>query len=161
MTLVAPPPILDCARVIAYAHIDASIPFTAKLLLYVGGNRLGRVQALAICENLGHGTGLLMLHCDEHWNSLGASGAETVDAAIATAERNYPGLKEHWVWLNTTVEVALAYYDANFGGRCAFCGKRAFEISGLVESESSSICRGCVEKFFHEFNSADSESPAV
>ena len=161
MTLVAPPPVLDCARVIAYAHIDPSIPYLAKSLLYVGGNLLGRVPALAICENLGTDLGPLLFHCDEEWNVLGISGAETIEATALAAERNYPGLTNHWVWLNTTVEAALAYYDTNFGGRCSFCGKRAYEVSGLVESDSSCICRGCVEKFFHGFNSPETEPSAV
>jgi hypothetical protein len=161
MTLVAPPPVLDCARVIAYAHIGPSIPCLAKSLLYVGGNLLGRVPALAICENLGTDLGPLLFHCDGQWNVLGSSGAETIEAAVLAAERNYPGLQKHWVWPNTTVETALAYYDATFSGRCSFCGKRAYEVSGLVESENSCICRSCVEKFFHGFSSSETEPPAA
>lgn len=161
MTLAAPPPVLSCARVIAYVHIDTSIPYLAKTQLYVGGNLLGRVQALAICENLGPDLGPLLFHCDDQWNVLGASGAETVEGTILAVERNYPGLKDHWVWLSTTVEAALAYFDANFGGRCSFCGKRAYEVAGLVESKSSCICRGCVEEFFHGFTSSDAETPVV
>jgi hypothetical protein len=128
----------------------------AKTQLYVGDNLLGRVPALAICKNLGEDLGPLLFHCDEQWNVLGTSGAETIEATVLSAERNYPGLQKHWVWLNTTVEAALAYYDATFGGRCSFCGKRAYEVSGVVESKSACICRGCVETFFHEFT-----SPAV
>jgi hypothetical protein len=30
-------------------------------------------------------------------------------------------------------------------------------VSGLVESKDSCICRGCVEQFFHEFNSPEAE----
>ena len=161
MAFEAPPPVLDSARVIAYAPIDPSIPYLAKSALYVGGNRLGRVAALAICDNLGSDMGLLVFHCDEQWNVLGTSGAESVEAAIIAAERDYPGLKAHWVQVNTTVETALAYYDATFGGRCSFCGKRAFEISGLVQSDNACICRSCVEEFFNDFNSSDSEAPAV
>jgi len=129
-------------------HVDASIPYLARSSLYVDGELLGRVPALAICKNLGTDIGPLLFHCDEQWNVLGTSGAETVETTVEAAERNYPGLRAHWVWVNTSPEAALAYYDANFRGRCSFCGKRAFEVNGLVESKASCICRGCVEDFF-------------
>jgi hypothetical protein len=151
MSFVIPPPVLDCTCVIAYAHVDPSIPYLAKTALYVGGNLLGRVPALAICQNLAAPLDTLLLHCSEQWNVLGVSGAESVESAVLSAEINYPGLRAQWVYLNSTTEAALAYYDANFGGRCSFCGKRAFEVSGLVQGENACICRECVEDFFHEF----------
>jgi hypothetical protein len=159
MTSSAPPPVLDCARVIAYANIDASISYRPTNRLYVGGNLLGRIPALAICQNLGPERETLVFHCDERWNVLGSTGAETVDAAIQAAERDYPGLEKHWVCLDTSVETALAYFDATFGGRCSFCGKRPFEVVGLVQSESAAICRDCIEKFFHCDSASDTEAP--
>jgi hypothetical protein len=158
MSPATPPPVLNCARVLAYAHVASCVSFSAKSQLYVGGKQLGRVPALAICKNLGEDIGPLLFHCDEQWNVVGVSGAETIESTLLVAERNYPGLQEHWVWLNTTVEAALAYYDANFGGRCSFCGKSACEVSGLVESTNSSICRECVDRFFHEFQRSDATS---
>jgi hypothetical protein len=108
MALAAPPPVLSCARVVAYAHIAPSIPYFQRNRLYVNNDLLGRVPALAVCQNLGPDSDTLLLHCDEQWNVLGASGAESTEAAIQLAERNYPGLESHWVRVNTTPEAALA-----------------------------------------------------
>jgi hypothetical protein len=139
----------------AYAHIDSSILFQGTTRLYVGGNLLGRVPALAICENLGPQPDILLFHCDDDWNVLGSSGAETIDGAIQLAERNYPGLTPRWVSLDNPVAAALAYFDEVFGGRCSFCGKRPFEVTGLIQSENAAICRNCVETFFHRGGSSD------
>jgi hypothetical protein len=69
------------------------------------------------------------------------------------AERNYPGVAKRWIDLNTTVDEALRYYDETSGAlRCSFCGKRSFEITGLVEGEGVAICRGCVEDFYEDFH---------
>lgn len=151
MTLVAPPPVMDCARVLAYAHVDPVLPFLARTSLYVDGTLLGRVPALAICQNLSPDGALHLLHCDENWNVLGASGGRTVEETMQVAEQNYPGLAKDWVHLNTAVETAMAYYDEHCGGRCSFCGKRDYEVTAMVTSESASICRECVELFYREF----------
>lgn len=156
MTPATPPPMLACARVIAYAQVDASIPFLARTILYVDGELLGRVPCLAICKNLGNDDGdALLFHCDEQWNVLGVSGDANVEAVMLAAERNYPGLEPHWIRLDTTHEEAVAYYDAAFGTRCSFCGRRAYEFTGFVERESAVICRECVEMYARAFATDD------
>ena len=44
-------------------------------------------------------------------------------------------------------------HDETFGTlRCSFCGRRSFEITGLVEGNGVAICRGCVEDFYQGFH---------
>lgn len=153
-SIVAPPPVIACARVIAYTHIDASIPFVQANRLFVGEKLLGRVPALAVCRNLAQDSDIILLHCDPAWNVLGATGADSIEGALASAERNYPGIDAHWVHLNTSVHDALAFYDEHFGGQCSFCGKRAFEVEKVIRSDSASICGHCVESFFRAMSSS-------
>jgi len=149
---LAPPPVIDSARVLHYAIVDKSIPFRTETKLYVGGVLLGRVPRLAICENLGKNIGVLLFHCNNKWEVLGTSGSDSVAATRQLAERNYPGIGKKWVRLGTTKKAALAYYDSLEGMRiCSFCGKRPFEVTGFVEGRRATICRGCIEMYYQAF----------
>lgn len=148
-----PPMVLACTRVLSYVFIPETIPYVARTTLYVDGMAIGRVPRLAIGENLSEGNLLHLFHCDDHWNVLGASGAQTLDETKALAERDFPGIDAHWVDLNTSVQAALAYYDADTDGpRCSFCRKRAFDmLSGWRNGENAAICRECVERYYLAF----------
>ena len=103
----------------------------------------------------------MLFHCDEGWNPLGTSGAKSVEEIKASAERNYPGVSARWVDVNTTVEEALRYYDAETGGqRCSFCGKRPFETRGWIEGRNAIICRGCVESYHGSFQESPPDTDA-
>src|SRR5439155_1297336 len=151
MTREPPPPVLDSARVIAYAFVG-DIPYRKWSALYVGEKLLEHVPRLAICVNLGKDVGSLLFHCDDEWTVLGTSGAETVEAAKQRAEKNYPGVSSRWVEVNVSLEDALRYYDAQTDGlKCSFCGKRPFELDGWFEGNHAAICRSCVEKYYDAF----------
>jgi len=152
MAQTAPPPVIDSARVISYAFVD-DIPYRRWGALYSGDELIEAVPRLAICLNLGKDIGPLLFHCDEDWNVLGTSGAETVEETKARAEKNYPGVAAKWVDVNTSVADALKYYDEQTNGeKCSFCGKRPFEIEGgWVQGKEAIICRECVEDFHKEF----------
>jgi ClpX C4-type zinc finger len=147
-----PPPVIDSARVMSYAFVD-DIPYRKWGALYSGDQLIEHVPRLAICLNLGKDIGPLLFHCDEDWNTLGTSGAETIALVKERAERNYPGVSTRWVDLNMSVEDALRYYDEQIEGlKCSFCGKRPFEIEGgWVEGTKAAICRECVEKYHRAF----------
>ena len=147
-----PPPVISSARVLAYAFVD-DISYQKWGALYSGDVLIEAVPCLAICANLGKDIGPLLFHCDEKWTALGTSGAPSVGETKSHAERNYPGASARWVDLHTTVEDALRYYDSvSDTPRCTFCGRRPFEVSGLVEGERAAICRECVEDFYRGFN---------
>jgi hypothetical protein len=154
MNIVAPPPVIDSARVLAYASVE-DIPYQVWGLMLVDGKSLEHVPRLAICENLGEDIGLLLFHCDKEWNVLGTGRGQTIEAVKERVEKNYPGVLSRWVDVSNTVEQALAYYDDQTGGeKCAFCGKRAFEVESWIEGASAIICRGCIEEFYVELNRA-------
>jgi len=152
-----PPPVLDSARVIAYAILGDDIPFTGETSIFVDGKLLGRVPRLAICENLGEDMGPLLFHCHDDWTVLGISGGPTVEETKQRAEINYPGVSKLWVHLDTSREAALDFYDRMTNGiKCSFCGRRPFELTGLIEGDGAAICRECVEKFHGDLSESSS-----
>jgi ClpX C4-type zinc finger protein len=149
---VPPPPVIESARVLAYAFVR-DIPYQKWGVLYSGDTLIEAVPYLAICTNLGDDIGPLLFHCDDKWQVLGTSCATSVEETKSHAERNYPGVSARWIDVNTTVEDALRYYDSiSDTAPCSFCGKRPFEVSGLVEGVAAVICRECVEDFYRGFN---------
>jgi hypothetical protein len=152
---VPPPLVIDSARVLSYAFVD-DIPYRRHGRLYVDGKLLEAVPCLAIVVNLGKDIGPMLFHCDEEWNALGTSGNGSVAAIKDDAEHNYPGVAARWVDINTSVEDALRYYDAQHGSlACDYCGKRPFELNGWIEGRNSIICRVCVEANYHAFQSSE------
>jgi len=152
-SLIPPPPVLDSAYVVCYAFVPDSIEFINRRHLYVDGVLLGRVTRLAICENLGEDIGPMLCHCDEEWNSLGVSGASTIEEIKQSAERNYPGIGEHWQDSVFSRDEAQTYYDAEAEAYlCSFCGKRPYEmLGGCVKGNNAVICRDCVERLHSTF----------
>ena len=97
---------IDGCEVLAYVVELADLPFTDVLQLNVGGEWLGRVPRLAICE-WDYRPTLMLFHCDERWNSLGVQGFErpgpmrprSVIDVMGRAERYYPGSATRWILL--------------------------------------------------------------
>jgi hypothetical protein len=154
----SPPPVIDSARVLEYAFVD-TIEYKKWDALYHGDKLIEKVPRLAICSNLGKDIGPMLFHCDDDWNVLGVSGGATVDEVKGRAERNYPGVGSRWIDANVGLEEALKYYDETTDGeRCSFCGKRPFEVAGMVSSPNAgaAICKECVEDLYQEFRAPDS-----
>ncbi|WP_116809353.1 ClpX C4-type zinc finger protein [Steroidobacter cummioxidans] len=146
-----PPPVIDAARVVSYAFVD-DIPYCHPSSLFTDEAMIAHVPRLAIAVGLGAQPGPLVFHCDEDWISLGISDAETVEQAKQAVERIYPGVGERWIDTHVSLEEALAYYDSETAGlKCSFCGKRPFEVEGLIEAPAATICRSCVEEFYSDF----------
>jgi hypothetical protein len=145
-----PPPVLDCARVIAYAVVDPSIKYVERNTLYVGEplKLLGPVPRLAICQNIGEAE-LMVFHCDGEWNVLGAGGGHySVNEAKTYVERSYPGIGKNWIDTNVSVEDAAAFLKEQFGDlKCSFCGRMFHEVWQYFGNENARICDVCVEKF--------------
>ena len=97
---------IDGSTVLAYATALSDLPFIDALRLNVGGQWLGRVPQLAICESDQRPV-LMLFHCDERWNSLGVQSFErpeprrptTVADVMQQAERYYPGIAARWILL--------------------------------------------------------------
>jgi hypothetical protein len=156
-----PPPVLDSARVLSYAHVE-NLAYRKCGSLWSGDKLVEAVPQLAICINLGKDIGAMLFHCDAEWQVLGVSGGPTVEETKLLAERNYPGVGGQWVDVNTSVDDALRYYDQHSDGlRCSFCGKRHFEVKGMVGGPDRAICRGCVEEFHEAFNESGESDAAL
>ena len=156
-----PPPALGNARVLSYAFVD-DIPYRKWGALYYGDELVEHVPYLAICMGFADDSSPMLFHCDEDWCFRGLSGAATVEAVKARAERNYPGVASRWIDVNVSLEEALQYYDEQTGGqKCSFCGKRPYEIEGLVEGPDAIICKGCVEDFYQGFKEKQEEDPEL
>jgi len=155
MKLSPPPPVLDSARVVAYAYVD-DIAYRRCGKLFVDGILLEKVPRLAVALNLGMDLGAMLLHCDSDWNVLGVSGTPTVAATKTKAEENYPGVGARWIDIDTSVDAALAFYDAQHNNaKCSFCGKRPFEVESLVKGHGANICERCIDQFHGELHKPD------
>jgi hypothetical protein len=155
-----PPPVIDAARVISYAFVD-DIPYLPAGVRPAEGKSPDQVSRLAIAVGLSPQSvqaGPFVLHCDEEWISMGVSSAGSVEGAKQDAECNYPGVGDRWIDTNVSVEEALAFYDSETAGlKCSFCGRRPFEVEGLIEGPHATICRGCVEEFYGDFQTDEDD----
>jgi len=148
----APPPVIDFARVIAWAVVGANVRWTGRQVLFVGDERLGSVPRLAICQNVsGPLTDVLLFHCNDSWEVLSVSGGKTVDDVRAMAERAYEGISAQWIEVNVTTKEAKAWIHANMPEHvCGFCGKLPTEVDGFFSGESTAICFACVEEMYRK-----------
>lgn len=146
-----PPPVLDCAWVIAYAEVDASVTHTNRNTLYVDGKELGRVPRLALCQNFDESE-VMLFHCDNEWNVLGVASSPTLEAARESAERNYTGISAKWIQSPFSREEAERYLSKSWGEeRCAFCGRTPNQVHYLVKGRTGArICDICLSELKQE-----------
>jgi hypothetical protein len=147
-TTNSPAPVLDCARVLAYAVVDPSVRYIERKTLFVDGQLLGQVPRLAICQNIDE-TELMVFHCDDNWNVLGvAAGIYTMADAKAKVERSYQGIASKWIDTNVSVAEAEAYLREQFGNDgCSFCGRMFYQVTQFFSGANGRICDDCVRKF--------------
>jgi len=142
-----PPPVLDGARVLTYAAIDESVVYTGHSTLHVDGELPGTVPRLAICQNFG-AKNVLLLFCDETWNSLGVTEYASIKEAKERAEIEYRGVSTKWLDTNASEEEAKQYVEERWGDqRCSFCGKQPEQTEQMFQSAYARICNECVEAF--------------
>jgi len=159
----APPPVLDGARVIAYAVVDADVRWTGRQVLYVGDKLLGAVPRLAICQNVFRDNEyFLLFHCDDDWNVLGVSTGATVEDNMASAERWYEGITPKWIRIDTTREAAeKVLRDRGADSCCSFCGNLELQVDHMFSmtptdsTKAVHICSDCVEKLHKLATSED------
>jgi len=149
-----PPPIIDSARVLCYAIIDADVEYTGRIHLIVEGGRLGRVPGVAICRNYNNPEDILLLFCDAEWNSQGCIAFTTVEEAKIKAERGYPALSTRWQESPHDAAAVADFlrdvYEVDpksewWTHRCSFCQKN---VEGMGISKGwATICMACVDRF--------------
>jgi hypothetical protein len=92
-----PPMLLDSARVVEYARLDAGANPAARGSAVVGGVAVDfeSVAGVVIAEDLVKGATFL-LHCDSDWATVAAGTYPDVEAARAGAESAYAGTPIRW-----------------------------------------------------------------
>ena len=124
--------------------------FTGRQQLYVDDKLLGRVPCLALCQNVAPEEDEIMLfHCDEEWNVLGANGRATnLSDAKADVEIAYRGLAAKWVDTGISADEARRWLEQQYPeDMCSFCGKLPFEFEAAFSGHRSTICGDCVRKY--------------
>jgi hypothetical protein len=157
MDTAAPPPIIDSMRTLWFAHVDDEVVFTDRLHLLVDGERLGRVDCLAICLNYSVPGDYVLCFCDSQWQCKGVIAYGSVDEAKAEAERGYRGIGAKWR-ADTTSEAEVDRFLREeyrvdprtewWKTECSFCGRDLPEVEGILAGKSAHICYGCIREFY-------------
>ena len=142
-----PPPVLDGGRLLCYAIVDETVVHTGRSTLYVDAKPMGAVPGLAIVQQE---TGaVLLLFCDEQWNSIGVVECPSLPEAQKRAESEYRGLSTKWVDANVSEQEAARYLQERSSvQQCSFCGKPPEEVRQLFAAPTACICDGCVSDFY-------------
>ena len=152
--MVAAPRLIDSALVQAYAVCDGSVRYTGKTSTYHEGQPVGEVSCLAICRDL-RDNDILLFYCDENWETVGARGFDSVEAAKQRAEIEYRGISSRWVDTHYTKE-DLSPEDLE--PKCSFCLAPYFEVEGLIEGKEAFICYECAKKVVGAMGESDDEA---
>lgn len=147
-----PPPVLDGARLLAYAIVDTTVGHVATLAPIVNGKPLSTVPGLAVCQQE-VGT-ILLMFCDDHWSCIGVAQCSSLEEAKLRAEREYPGLSGKWIDANVNEQGAQYVQDQEDERRCSFCGKSPDAVQQLFTVAGAGICDGCVLDFHKALESA-------
>jgi hypothetical protein len=151
------PPIIDSMRTLWFAHVDEEVVFTNRIHLLVDGERLGRVDCLAICLNYCVPGDYVLCFCDSEWQVRGVIAYGSVDEAKAGAERGYNGIKRKWQADTTSESEVQRFlreeYEVDpttewWKTECSFCGKDLPDVAGMLAGKNAHICYECVENFY-------------
>lgn len=163
-----PPPVIDAAKLVAFAENDDEITYTGKLSLHVGDppdmTTVGELPRLVIINPFNNPQDYLLGFCDESWAIAGIIAFDSASAAKSRAERYYTGISGKWTespysedqvrdFLRTEYEVDP---DTQWWVvRCSFCGKLLEETTGVLGSDAATICFGCIKRFHGELSSSE------
>jgi len=161
----APPPVLEGARVIAWASVDDTVRWTGRQTLLRGDTPVGPMPRLALCQELaGPVRDILLFHCDAAWTVEGVSGTPTLEGTKAMAETAYAGIGARWVHVDVTPEQAHAWLAGHVqteaAPRCAFCGAGQGDGGRFVVFRDASICEACVARFHRALHAPAGDNPA-
>jgi hypothetical protein len=159
MNSIAPPPIIDSMRTLWFAHVDDEVVFTNRIHLLVDGERLGRVDCLAICLNYSVPGDFVLCFCDSRWQCAGVIAYKSVEEAKAAAETGYSGISAKWQ-ADTTPEAEVHRYLREeyevdpttewWKTECSFCGRDLPDVEGILAGKNAQICYDCVREFFED-----------
>jgi hypothetical protein len=90
-----PPPLLDGARVLRFAVVDAAVAPTGGTVHRIGGRVVGPATALAVCRYDGDGQ-FYLFSCAEGWRVVTDTCHSSLAEALAQAEFEYRGVSSRW-----------------------------------------------------------------
>lgn len=132
--------------------IKPPIRFSGRTHLLVDGKELGPVAGLVIAESL-YEPGIMLVHCDQAWNVLGASSFSSIAEAASRAERTYRGVSRAWVAVKVSKADAVAYERKTWKGyECSFCGRISPQFNSSVAKGKATICDLCIQEFQRELH---------
>ena len=158
-----PPPVIDSARTLLSAVVDDDVVYTDRINLFVGDERLGPVECLAICENYAVSGDILLCFCDADWQTKGCIAFKTVEEAKGKAERGYQGISAKWRNSEASPEELDRFLREDYEvdpttqwwrTECSFCGKDSTQVEGMIGREKTLICHECIREF-HGWITAD------
>ena len=147
-----PPPSIGNTHVIEFAITDDTVKFEQRYVLNVGGDWLGEVSNIAICQDFNK-IEFMVFHCNREWDVLGvAAGFESIDAAKEKIELSYHGIATKWEPSGFSREEAATYSKNIFKDQsCSFCGRTPLEFQA-VAGDAVRICNYCVDTFYEEMH---------
>lgn len=153
-----PPPALDFAHVIEWAMNDETVSFEQRHTLNVGGEWLGEVPHLAICQNFDESE-FLVFHCSSEWQVLGvAAGYRSIQEAKERTERSYHGITSKWVAAGYSRDEAVKYVEDQLKSMsCSFCGRTPLQFQTLA-GDAVRICNICVNQFYEAMHESKGET---
>ena len=153
-----PPLALDCSHVIEYAVNDEGVTFEQRYTLNVGGEWLGEVSNLAICQNFDE-TEFMVFHCNAEWEVLGvAAGYGSIQEAKERAERSYHGITSKWIASGYSRDEAVKYVEDQLKDKsCSFCGRTPLQFQA-VAGDAVRICNICVDRLYEAMHESKSET---
>ena len=159
-----PPPVIDSAKLLAFAHNDSEVEYIDGIELWRGKkdnmHRVGEKACLAICVTYEEPGKILLLFCNTEWESEGCIALPSVEEAKVKAERGYRGISVKWEdtpYSNDDVRIFLRQtYDVNpevewWKTICSFCGKEGSQDREMVKSAKAIICQQCSEEIYSFF----------
>ncbi len=163
-----PPPIIDSAKLICFAHNDAEVTFTDRISLYVGGSGeelepIGVVPNLAITQPYYEPKNFLLMLCNSDWTVKGVIEFTSAENAKIKAERGYTGITSKWndapysdedIRNFLTNEYEVDPDSEWWSEYCSFCGKESSEVNQMIKSQKAQICNFCINAFYEELREA-------
>ena len=160
-----PPPVIDSAKLLAYASNDDEVEFTDRTNIFVGGEdgleRLTEMANLAICSNYADPSEFFLFYCTPEWETKGVAALSSVEEAKLKAEIGYRGISKKWDASPYSEKEVYDYlrleYEVDPNSKwwmmiCSFCGKLDDEVEEMLKTEKATICRECIERFYKHFN---------
>lgn len=158
----SPPSVLAGLYVVEFAEVDDSVVFEQRRTLNVGGQWLGRVRCLAICQEFAT-LEYVIQYCEEDWEPVGiAAGYASVEEAKARIELSYHGIGSKWVRAKASFAAARVEYENDLrASACSFCGRTPpEEAQGFIANAEDAvrICSHCIDDFYAAIHTREGAS---